>query len=120
MVQEDFGGFGDARLRRIGARLLEAMGGQPTTCVHAQAKDRNQALSFGRFLDHSSVSHGEMLTTAGRSTGQRAAGRHVLAIQDTTEFNSPVTPPANAASDVPAMTATLACSCTRRSLSTRR
>ena len=43
-VQEDLGGFRNARLRRIGARLLEAMGGQPTTCVHALAKDRNQAL----------------------------------------------------------------------------
>jgi hypothetical protein len=57
MVQEDLGGFGDARLRRVGARLLEAMGEQPTTCVHALAKDRNEALCFGRFLDHSSVSH---------------------------------------------------------------
>ncbi len=89
MVQEDLGGFGDARLRRVGARLLEAMGEQPTTCLHALAKDRNEALSFGRFLDHSCVSRDEMLTTAGRFTGQRAAGRHVLAIQDTTEFNFP-------------------------------
>ena len=89
MVQEDLGGFGDARLRRVGARLLEAMGEQPTTCVHALAKDRNEALCFGRFLDHSSVSHGEMLTATGRFTGRRAAGRHVLAIQDTTEFNFP-------------------------------
>jgi len=89
MVQEDLGGFGDARLRRVGARLLEAMGEQPTTCLHALAKDRNEALSFGRFLDHTCVSRDEMLTTAGRFTGQRAAGRHVLAIQDTTEFNFP-------------------------------
>ena len=89
MVQEDLGGFGDARLRRVGARLLEAMGEQPTTCLHALAKDRNEALSFGRFLDHSCVSRDEVLTTAGRFTGQRAAGRHVLAIQDTTEFNFP-------------------------------
>jgi len=89
MVQEDLGGFGDARLRRVGARLLEAMGEQPTTCLHALAKDRNEALSFGRFLDHSCVSRDEMLTTTGRFTGQRAAGRHVLAIQDTTEFNFP-------------------------------
>jgi hypothetical protein len=89
MVQEDLGGFGDARLRRVGARLLEAMSEQPTTCVHALARDRNETLAFGRFLDHASVSHGEMLTTAGRFTGQRAAGRHVLAIQDTTEFNFP-------------------------------
>jgi hypothetical protein len=89
MVQQDLGGFGDERLRRVGARLLEAMSEQPTTCVHALANDRNEALSFGRFLDHDAVSHGEMLTTAARFTGQRAAGRDVLAIQDTTEFNFP-------------------------------
>lgn len=89
MVQKDLGGFGDARLRRAGGRLLEAMCRTPTTCIHALADDRNEAVVFGRFLDHSSVSHVEMLTTAGRFTGQRAAGRHVLAIQDTTEFNFP-------------------------------
>lgn len=89
MVQEDLGGFGDERLRRVGARLLEAMSERPTTCVHAVAKDRNEALAFGRFLDHDAVSHSEMLTTTARFTGQRAAGRHVLAIQDTTEFNFP-------------------------------
>jgi hypothetical protein len=49
----------------------------------------NQELSFGRFLDHSSVSYNEMLITAVRFTGHRAIGRHVLAIQDTTEFNFP-------------------------------
>ena len=89
MVQEDLGGFGDERLRRVGARLLEAMSEQPTTCVHALATDRNEALAFGRFLDHEAVSCDEMLTTAARFTGQRAVGRHVLAIQDTTEFNFP-------------------------------
>ena len=89
MAQEDLGGFGDVRLRRVGARLLEAMTEQPTTCIHALAKDRNEALAFGRFLDHSSVSYDEMLTRTAQFTGQRAAGRHVLAIQDTTEFNFP-------------------------------
>jgi hypothetical protein len=89
MLQDDLGGFGDARLRRVGAKLLDAMCQKPTTCIHALADDRNQELAFGRFLDHSSVSYGEMLTTTGQFTGQRAAGRHVLAIQDTTEFNFP-------------------------------
>ena len=89
MLQDDLGSFGDARLRRVGANLLDAMCQKPTTCIHALADDRNQELTFGRFLDHSSVSYGEMLTTTGRFTGQRAAGRHVLAIQDTTEFNFP-------------------------------
>jgi len=89
MVQDDLGDFGDERLRRTGARLLAAMSERPTMCVHALAEDRNEALAFGRFLDHSAVSHGEMLTTAARFTGERAAGRHVLAVQDTTEFNFP-------------------------------
>lgn len=89
MVQEDLGGFGDARLRCIGARLLKAMSEQPTTCIHALAEDRAEALAFGRFLDHDAVSHSEMLTNAARYTGQRAIARHVLAIQDTTEFNFP-------------------------------
>ncbi|MDT5010714.1 MAG: hypothetical protein QOH57_2331 [Mycobacterium sp.] len=89
MLQDNLGGFGDTRLRRVGAKLLDAMCQKPTTCIHALADDRNQELAFGRFLDHSSVSYGEMLTTSGRFTGQRAVGRHVLAIQDTTEFNFP-------------------------------
>jgi hypothetical protein len=89
MVQEGLGSFGDARLERAGGRLLEAMCRTPSPCVHVLASDRNEALVFGRFLDHGSVSYAEMLTTAGRFTGQRAAGRHVLAIQDTTEFNFP-------------------------------
>jgi hypothetical protein len=89
MVEDDLGGFGDARLRRVGARLLTAMREQPTMCVHALAEDRNEEVAFGRFLDHDGVSQAEMVVTAGRLTGQRAAGRHVLAIQDTTELNFP-------------------------------
>jgi hypothetical protein len=75
MVQEGLGGFGAARRRRVGARLLEAMSEQPTTCVHALATDRDEALAFGRFLDHSSVSPDEMLTTTGQFTGLRAGKR---------------------------------------------
>ena len=56
-------------------------------CVHALAQDRNQALQFGRFLDNDAVSAEEMLVHAGQLTGQRAASRHVLAIQDTTELH---------------------------------
>jgi len=48
MLQDDLGGFGDARLRRVGAALLDAMCQKPTTCIHALADDRNQELTFGR------------------------------------------------------------------------
>jgi Transposase DDE domain len=89
MIEDTLGGFGDARLRRVGSRLLKAMREQSSICVHALAEDRNEAVSFGRFLDHSGVSHGEMLVNSGRWCGQRAAGRHILAIQDTTELNFP-------------------------------
>lgn len=87
--QEDLGGFGDERLRKLGARLVGSMHQRPTMCLHALAEDRNEELAFERFLDHDNVSRAEMLATAGRRTGQRAAGRHVLAIQDTTEFSFP-------------------------------
>src|SRR3984885_2706567 len=89
MLQDDLGAFGDARLRRVGAALLDAMGKNTTTCIHALADDRKQELTFGRFLHQGTAGFGEMLTTPGRFTGRRAAGRHVLAIQDTTEFNFP-------------------------------
>lgn len=87
MSEGELGGFGDARLRRLGASLLAALQQTPTMCVHALAKDRNQALQFGRFLDNGAVSADEMLVHAGRLTAARATGRHVLAIQDTTELH---------------------------------
>jgi len=89
MDQEDLGGFGDKRRRRIGGLLLAAMRERPTMRLHALAKDRNEALAFGHFLGHDAVSSSGMLATAGLRTGERASGRHVLAIQDTTEFTFP-------------------------------
>lgn len=87
MSEGELGGFGDARLRRIGATLLAAMESAPTMCLHALADTRNQARQFGRFLDNDAVSADEMLVHAGRLTAARVAGRHVLAIQDTTEVH---------------------------------
>jgi len=87
MTHDDLGRFGDARLEKVGAALLAAMRQSPTMCLHALAKDRNQTIQFGRFLDNDAVSAEEMLTRAGQLTGARVAGRHVLAIQDTTEVS---------------------------------
>lgn len=89
MIGESLGRFGDRRLERVGTALLAAMQRQRTACVHRLAKDRNEALRFGRFLENSAVSTHEMLATAARQTAARAAGRHVLAIEDTTEVNFP-------------------------------
>lgn len=87
MSEGELGGFGDGRLRRVGGRLLAAMQQAPTMCVHALAETRKEAIQFGRFLDNPAVSADEMLVHAGSVTGTRVAGRHVLAIQDTTELH---------------------------------
>jgi hypothetical protein len=87
MDANSLGGFGDTRLRKVGGALLSAMQQAPTMCLQSLGKDRNEALRYGRFLDNDAVSADEMLVHAGRLTGERVAGRQVLAIQDTTEFH---------------------------------
>lgn len=83
------GRFGDRRLECVGEELLAAVQRQQSLCVHRLARDRNQALRFGRFLANPAVTTQEMLATAGRQTGARVAGRHVLALEDTTELHFP-------------------------------
>ena len=89
MLGTSIGRFGDRRLECVGMALADAMQRQRTLCVHRLARDRNQAMQFVRFLDNPAVSTQEMLATAGRQTGERAQGRHVLAIEDTTELHFP-------------------------------
>ena len=89
MFEAEIGGFGDKRLACVGGALLASMQRKRTLCVHRLAKDRNQAIQFGRFLANPAVTTHEMLVTAGRLSNQRAAGRHVLAIMDTTDLRFP-------------------------------
>ena len=55
--------------------------------MQALARDRNQAAQFGCFLGNRVVSADEMLCHAGQVTAARALGRHVVAVQDTTELH---------------------------------
>ena len=87
MSEGELGRFGDARLRCVGSALLGALQAQPTICLQALARDRNQAVQFGRFLANPEVTAEEMLSHAGQGTAGRAVGRHVLAIQDMTELH---------------------------------
>ena len=112
MIGMGLGRFGDKRLECVGGALLDAMQRQRTLCVHRLAKDRNQAIQFGRFLDNPAVTTQEMLMAASEWTAQHAAGRHVLAIEDTTELHFA----AHAASEASAKAATARtwdCSCIR-------
>jgi len=87
MAQPQLGRFGDRRLASVGDSLLAAMQKQRTMCLQALGENRSQARQFHRFLDNEAVSTREMLVHAGRQTAERAAGRHVLAITDTSELN---------------------------------
>jgi hypothetical protein len=81
------GGFGDARLERVGSALVASMQHNRTMCLHRLAKDRRQTRQFGAFLANRWVSTAEMVIYAGQQTARRVAGRHILSIQDTTELH---------------------------------
>ena len=87
MAEPQLGCFGDRRRALTGDDLLMAMRKQRTMCLHALAENRDEARRFQRFLDHEAVSMHEMLVHAGRQTGVRAVGRHVLTLADSSELN---------------------------------
>lgn len=66
---------------------LVAMAGQPVR-VRALGGTRRGEIQLTRFLRSAEVTPVEMVRSAAERTGQRCAGRHVLAIQDTTVIRS--------------------------------
>ena len=60
---------------------------QQTVCLRRLAGTRARQVQFGRWLANDKVSAAEIIAHACRRTGAAACGRHVLAIQDTTELN---------------------------------
>jgi hypothetical protein len=61
--------------------------GKRTSCLRQLGGDRANTERFRRFLHNPSVTREIMLSTAADHTARAAHGRHVLAIQDTTELN---------------------------------
>lgn len=82
--QNDVGGFGDARLKK---RSIQRIVAQQTVCLRKLAGTRAKEVHFGRWLANDKVTAKELITRACARTGAAAAGRHILAIQDTTELN---------------------------------
>lgn len=62
---------------------------QQSPIVRRLGRDRAGTVAFGRFLANRSVMPEEIFAAAGSALGARAAGRHVLAIQDTTHLSFP-------------------------------
>ncbi len=87
MEHPQLGRFGDCRLAATGDALLAAMEQRPTMCLAVLGGGRDTTRRFTDFLDHEAVTRHEMLVYAGRLTAQRASGRHVLAVTDTSELN---------------------------------
>jgi hypothetical protein len=70
-----------------GALLSQRMAEKFVVRLHALACDRNEEVAFGRWLRNEAVTVEELSAHCGEEIADRVAGRHVLAIQDTTELN---------------------------------
>jgi hypothetical protein len=68
--------------------LLERMVVRGTTCLRRLGGGRRpDEVRFGRFLSNEKVTVEHLIAGWGRPTAAAVAGRHVLAIQDTTDLN---------------------------------
>jgi hypothetical protein len=63
------------------------MGERQSVCLLRLSDDRAQRARFERFLNNARVSVAEIVERIGERAGALARGRHVLAIQDTSEIN---------------------------------
>jgi hypothetical protein len=80
-------GLGIAASKK-GAALLERMVVRTTVCVRRLANGcRAQIVRYGRFLANPKVTVAALLEGWGEQTARAVAGRHVLAIQDTSEVH---------------------------------
>jgi hypothetical protein len=80
--------FRGSSSRQKGAALLRRMVARATVCVRRLARGgRAQEVGFGRFLANPKVTVDCLIEGWSDQTASAVAGRHVLAIQDTTEVN---------------------------------
>src|SRR5437667_3465715 len=81
------GRFGDRRLEK-GGGVLEGMVRAGSTCLRRVADGKRRSeVQFNRFLANPKVTVERLVAGWGATTGAAVAGRHVLAIQDTSEIN---------------------------------
>jgi hypothetical protein len=86
-VELRIGYFGDARLQRNGELIMERVVERQTVCLRNLGDDRAEQAKLRRFLANESVTVKEMVSSRAMFVAAAAAGRHVLAIQDTSEIN---------------------------------
>jgi len=81
------GYFGDVRRERSGEFLAQRVVNRQTACVRKLADDRSEQVKIRRFLSNEAVTVAEMVAHRAMFVAAAAKGRHVLAIQDTSEIN---------------------------------
>jgi Transposase DDE domain len=86
-VDTGLGNFGDKRLERNGEFFVERVSERQTVCVRNLADNRAEQVRLQRFLANDAVTVEEMIAHRATFVAAAAKGRHVLAIQDTSEIN---------------------------------
>jgi hypothetical protein len=87
MVETAIGYFGDERRRKVGELLVERIAERQAVSVRKLGDGRAEQVKFRRFLSNDSVTVEEMVSYRAVLAARAAVGRHVLAIQDTSEIN---------------------------------
>jgi hypothetical protein len=87
MADMEIGYFGDERLRKNGALFAQRVSERQDVCIRGLADNRSEQVRLRRFLHNEAVTVKEMVAHRAMLTATAASGRHVLAIQDTSEIN---------------------------------
>ena len=90
-MEWSLGSFGDLRLNREGGEIFKRMVTRKTVCLRRLGGNRGGELRAGRFFASTKVTSEKLVAGWSDQTGAACAGRHVLAIQDTTEVKFPTT-----------------------------
>jgi hypothetical protein len=90
-MERSLGSFGDLRLNKGGGAILERMVSRKTVCLRRLGGNRRGELQAGRFFANPKVTSAKIIEGWSDLTGAAVAGRHVLAVQDTTEVKFPTT-----------------------------
>ena len=81
------GYFGDTRRERSGEFFAQRVAERQAVCLRTLADDRSEQVRLRRFLSNAAVTVEEMVAHRAMLVAAAAKGRHVLAIQDTSEIN---------------------------------
>ena len=79
--------FGDVRLDHRFDWMMDRIGSTGSFVLRRFGQDRAGELAAHRFLDNARIGVDEIIATFSERTGERCAGRRIIAVQDTTEIN---------------------------------